>query len=604
MTVRVITRPALIGLVLSVIVLLAYALQLLDTLELKTVDLRFRVRGVLLPRSPLVLVSIDQDSFDEIDPNWPWPRSIHAELIQRLGEGKPKLIGFDLLLPGSTETSTADEQFARALGLVGNVILASEYTEVDTPIGKKHSMSLPAKPLRDQALGHGYVNLNTDRDGVVRRGLLQLEFQDRIYRNFAYEIFHRLSNGSEVVHRLHEPILINYRGPARTYDTIPYYRVLRGEIPIDYFKDKVVLVGVSAPSLHDVFPTPFSPDQPTAGVEIQANLLETLLLGQTISSLSVPAHLLLFIALTGAALFTSLRPGPYVALAQTASVVIAYCVINFYLFAQHYLSVPFAPSFLAMVGVYGGITIDNYVREYQARLQLRAKFGQYVSSEVVDEIMQDQNKLGLQGKRRHITVLFSDVRDFTKISEENDPETIVTLLSDYLGKVTKIVFDNGGTVDKFIGDAVMAIFGAPKSDGNDAERAVKTGAEMLRLAASMAPKWQEIIGRPLKIGVGINTGDAVVGSIGSEIRSDYTAIGDAVNTASRLEGMTKELGVPLLFSEFTAAEITDGLAITSLGKVQVIGRATALGVFTTADLAVAHGISAVDPAEVRRQQHK
>jgi adenylate cyclase len=257
------------------------------------------------------------------------------------------------------------------------------------------------------------------------------------------------------------------------------------------------------------------------------------------------------------------------------------------------------------IGVtYGGLTLLNYVQEQRERMRYRAQFNKYVSPDIVEELLENREGLALGGKRRHITVLFSDVRDFTKISEENDPETIVTLLSDYLGKVTKIVFDNGGTVDKFIGDAVMAIFGAPKSYGNDAERAVRTGVEMLQLAAAMAPQWQQAIGRPLKIGVGINTGDAVVGSIGSEIRSDYTAIGDAVNTASRLEGMTKELGVPLLMSEFTAAEIKDGLEITSLGKVQVIGRATPLGVFTTSDIAAAQGIEAVDPSQVRRQQHK
>lgn len=577
---------------------------MLDTLELKALDLRFRFRGALPPGSNILLVTIDQQSFDAIEPNWPWPRSVHAQLIRKLSAGKPKLIGFDVLLPGTSQDAQEDRALARALGETGNVVLAGEFSAVESPIGLNQSMLLPVKTLRDSAAGVGYANLNTDPDGVVRRGLIEMKFQESLYRSFAYEIYRRLQPGTQRVASFPASILINYRGPSGTYPVIPYYRVLNDEIAGEFFKDKVILIGSSAPSLHDVFPTPFSPDQPTAGVEIQANLLETLLLRQTISPLGGPAHLLLFVVLTGLLLWTSLRPGPFVALGLTAGGVTIFCLGNFYLFAHHYVLVPFTPSFLAMLGIYGGITIDGYVREHKARLRLRAKFGQYVSSDVVDEILQDQNILGLQGKRRHITVLFSDVRDFTKISEENDPETIVTLLSEYLGKVTKIVFDNQGTVDKFIGDAVMAVFGAPKSYGNDAERAVKTGMDMLRLAASMAPKWQQAIGRPLKIGVGINTGDAVVGSIGSEIRSDYTSIGDAVNTASRLEGMTKELGVPLLFSESTAAEIKDRLAITPLGKVQVIGRATALGVFTTADIAAAYGIDAVDPDAIRRQQHK
>ena len=597
-------RPAMIGIALSIVVYMAYALGMLDTLELKTVDLRFRIRGVLPPRLPIVLVSIDQDSFDEMDPSWPWPRSVHAKLIRQLSTAQPKLIGFDILLPGSAKSTKEDDELAQAIRETGNVVLAAEYTEVESPIGKKKSMILPAKLLREQALGYGYANLITDSDGVVRRGPLQMEFQDRTYSSFAYEIYRLLRRAETLAVSPRVPRLINFRGPANTYQPVPYYRVWSGEIPPAFFKDKIILVGSYAPSLHDVFSTPFSPAQPTSGVEIQANVLEMLLLGQTISSLNGLKHLLLFIVLAILAIFTSLRPGPYSALVLTVSVVVGYCVINFYFFVQRQFLVPFTPSFLAMVTIYGGITIDGYIREYKARVQLRTKFGQYVSPEVVDEILQNQSNLGLQGNRRHITVLFSDIRDFTKISEQNDPETVVALLSDYLKEVTRIVFDNGGTVDKFIGDAVMVIFGAPKSFGNDAVRAVKTGVDLLRLASSLESKWLQVIGKPLRIGVGINTGDAVVGSIGSEIRSDYTAIGDTVNTASRLEGLTKELKVPLLFSEFTAAEVQDSLAIRSLGRVQVIGRATPLAVYTTEDVAATQSDGTSKATDLYVQEHK
>jgi adenylate cyclase len=207
-------------------------------------------------------------------------------------------------------------------------------------------------------------------------------------------------------------------------------------------------------------------------------------------------------------------------------------------------------------------------------------FSKYVSPDVMEEILENREGLALGGKRRHITVLFSDVRGFTSISEHIGPEQVVAFLSDYLPQAAQLVFKHGGTVDKFIGDAVMAIFGAPKSYGDDALRAVRAGIDMIELIDSLKEKWSPIIGRPFKVGVGINTGDAVVGSIGSDIRSDFTAIGDTVNLASRLEGLTKELGVSMLISETTAEEIGDEIPLQALRRIKVIGRETPLLVYT------------------------
>jgi adenylate cyclase len=159
---------------------------------------------------------------------------------------------------------------------------------------------------------------------------------------------------------------------------------------------------------------------------------------------------------------------------------------------------------------------------------------------------------------------------------------VVAFLSDYLAQATQVIFKHGGTVDKFIGDAIMALFGAPQSSGNDALRAVRAGLEMIALVDALAPKWAPILGRPLRVGIGINSGEAVVGSIGSEIRSDFTAIGDAVNLASRLEGLTKEFGIPLILSEYTAAELQGQLPLEPLGCVRVAGRQAPVLIYTVA----------------------
>jgi adenylate cyclase len=275
-----------------------------------------------------------------------------------------------------------------------------------------------------------------------------------------------------------------------------------------------------------------------------------------------------------------------------------------YLFSNLQLWLPLVPPFLGIVLSYGGITLDNYIREQKERIRLRATFSKYVSSDVVEEILEDREGLALGGKRRHITVLFSDIRGFTSISEQIGPEQVVLLLSDYFGQVTHIVFKHGGTIDKFIGDAVFAIFGAPKSHGDDAVRAVKTGIEMIELVESLGPKWTQIIGRPLKVGVGINSGDAVVGSIGSEIRSEFTAIGDTVNLGSRLEGLTKELGVPMLISEFTAAEVKDAIPLRPLRQVKVTGREAPLLVYCPESLLEGESEFALDTTAPYVQQHK
>jgi adenylate cyclase len=265
----------------------------------------------------------------------------------------------------------------------------------------------------------------------------------------------------------------------------------------------------------------------------------------------------------------SFRLKPWRAFAVVLVLAGVYAFATLHLFARYQLWVPVIPSLLGIVLVYGGITLDNYMRERNDRIRLRAIFGKYVSPDIVEEILENREGLALGGKRRHITVLFSDIRGFTSISEQIEPEQVVSFLSDYLAQAPQIVLKHGGTVDKFIGDAIMAIFGAPTSHGDDAVRAVKTGLDLIELVESLGPKWRTILGRPLK-----------VGSIGGEIRADFTAMGDTVNLASRLEGLTKELKVPMLISAYTAAELGNYVALKALCRVRVTGRGASLLIYT------------------------
>jgi adenylate cyclase len=581
-------RPWLIGISLATLVFVAYHQGSLDSLELRTLDGRFRLRGPFSPQLPIVIVSIDQDSFDELDLSWPWPRTLHAELIRKLSSQQAALIAMDILFTEPRADSAEDQALADAIQTAGNVVLAAEYTEVPGDFGPKISMNLPLPLLRERALGYGPVNLIADHDGVVRSTLLGLPFQERVYPAFAYQVYQQIPDPNkppthERVSPQPQVYYINFRGPARSYPIVPYYRVLRDELEPTFFKDKIVFVGALAASLHDLYPTPFSAYQPTAGVEVQANFVETLTANDPIRPISASRHALLFTLLAAMTIGGTAWLKPLQAFGLILGLGGFYAILTLVLFTRDQWWLPFAPPLLAMALCYGGMTLDGYIREQRERLRLRTIFRRYVPTGVVDEILDHPEDLGLHGRRRHITILFSDIRGFTSISEQIDPEQVVAFLSAYLSQATQIIFKHGGTVDKFIGDAIMALFGTPRSHGDDAFRAVRAGQELAALVESFGPQWTPILGRPFKVGIGINSGDAVVGNIGSDLRSDFTAIGDAVNLASRLEGLTKEFGIPLILSEYTAAELKGQVALKPLGSVRVTGRQAALLIFTTAE---------------------
>lgn len=601
-------RQLLIGACLAAGVFVAYerGLGVLEILEYKSLDLRFKIRGPIAHTLPIVIVNIDQDSFDELDLPWPWPRTMHGELIRKLKAAGAKAIAFDVLFTEPKPDPREDAALAEAIRDAGNVILAAEHTQVDSDFGPRMRLSLPIPIIRQYALGYGPANLIIDADGVVRGGRFAIPFQERKYPALAYRIYEaatgrKLSTGDDLTTARY---MINYRGPNRSYPLVPYYRILRDEIDPALFRDKIVLVGAYAASLHDVFPTPFNASDQMAGVEIQANFADTLAGRDPVVPVPEWMLLTLFIAFVAITVWASIYLKPLEATTAFLISIGVYAFLALYLFSYNNLWLGVAPVFLACTLSYGGIILDHYIAEQKERLHIRATFGKYVSNDIVEEILKNREAMGLEGKRKHITVLFSDVRGFTALSEQITPEQVVSLLSDYLGRVARIVFDHKGTVDKFIGDAVFAVFGAPVSHGDDAARAIKTGIAMIELVDSLADRWKETIGRPLKVGIGINSGDAVVGNIGSEVRYDYTCIGDTVNLGARLEALTKELGVPMLVSESTAAELNGAIPLRPLRRVKVQGREAPIMVYCPESLIKGEIETVTDAETPYVQQHK
>lgn len=590
------TRGWPFGLAAGVLVALLYLAGLLEMPESRTVDLRFDLRGLRPPTFPIVLVTADDDSLAEMERQWPWPRSMHAELLNRIAAGNPVAIGVDILF-AEPSRQAEDRRLAAAVAQAKVVVLGASLRTLTTQTGigvaqHRELFEPPTPEIRAGAAGLGFVELDRGRDAVVRAGVLRRQHAGQLHESFTARLY------QVAVRRLGIPpgraagldrVWINFRGPAGTFPTYPYYQVYRGEVPPETFAGSIVLVGMAALSLHDRHPAPFSganwlpggsaaggeDGQLMPGTEIQANLLDALLADDPIRRLpgAVSLVLILFVAVGAAWLAQRLRP--LLAIGGTLGLGVGYLALAQAAFAWGDLWLEVVPMTLALALAAGGTIAFNYMREER----VRREYARFFSPAIARQIAEDRSGAALAGKRRCITVLFSDIRDFTAISEGLRPEQVVDLLGEYFNTMVPIVLKHGGTLDKYVGDAIMALFGAPLPQEDHAARAVRAAQEMLAALPQLSPRWEALSGRPLRIGIGINTGEAVVGVMGADHRREYSAIGDTVNLASRLESATKELKTPLVVSQYTAHALAGAFPLRPLQELHVKGRAEAVATF-------------------------
>ncbi len=624
-------RGGLLGLVIAT----ALVFGLLERLELWAFNFQFQLRGPRAPRTPIVIVTIDEDSFDELNLAWPWPRALHGKLLEILSQGKPAAVGVDILFTEPSSRGPADDEaLAQGIARAGNVILAAALTAVTGPVGTKENLNPPLKRIRDHAAGFGFVNFDVDDDAFVRSAALSRFYQDgeilgfdlRLYRlggragipakplptqqrvlinyrgpflaawvgclqqrapgNAAWGGFAGFVNAVKSVGLVdaikasatcHAPqrVLINYRGGPHTFPTVPYYRIIAGEVAPEEFQGKIVLVGATSPTLHDIFPIAFAPQGDMPGVEIHANLLETLFQGIQLTRIPIWTLVVLVLGAAVCAVAVTNRLRPLVAFGVLAGVGLACAGASFAAFVWGYLWVDQVPVQSALMLGYGITVVENFIVEQREKRRL----SRFFSPDVLREVVRHRDELALGSSRRHITVLFSDIRGFTSISEKLSPEEVAELLREYLTRMTEAVFKYGGTVDKFIGDAVMALYNAPFDQPDHAVQAVRTGLEFQEIVKELSDRWLAKCGSPLKNGVGINTGDAVVGTLGSAQRLEYTAVGDAVNLASRLEGLTKDFAAPVVVSESTYQAVSHLFVGRYLGEVTVKGKEIPVRIF-------------------------
>lgn len=565
----------LVGAAIGLLAALGYSVGLLENWNNRTSDLLFLQHR---PDPSISIVAIDDASLTQIG-RWPWPRTVHAEIIDKLKAAGASVIGYDVNFP-EPSTETDDRELARAIKEAGNVVLPLELSTLlsrDSIIYDPQTVLQSIPLLGAAAKASGHVNSPPDTDNVFRRIPLDIRGKDASsIPSFEGEILRLLG----LEDRLAEAPLdclgrmrVNYSGPPHNpegFRTISAVNLLRGTADLSVLKGNVVLVGATAFDLHDNLLVPTSNGQPMPGVEMHANVLDTLLGRRWLRELPgyLTALYLILLGLVLGLLVPSLRARyslPGVAVLWALTVITA-----FVLFDRGWLIDVLWPTFV-IIFAYAGVTLERRIVADRQRRELKTAFSRYVSPAVVDTIIADPSKLRLGGERKNMSVLFSDICGFTSISEKLSPDKLVEILNIYLSRMTAIVFEERGVLDKYIGDAVMAFWNAPFEQPDHACRAVTTAIKMQKVLDEMNAK-KEFGEVEIRIGVGINTGDMVVGNVGGEARFDYTVIGDNVNLGSRLEALTRQYKVGAIVTEATRGACGDRILFRRLDKVAVKGK--------------------------------
>lgn len=597
--------------------------------ELLTYDYRLASAATLDRSADLVIVSMDEESFqqDELK-KWSWPRRHYAKVIRNLKQAGAKIIAVDLLLAGVSGNAAAgtegdfwteptpsadDVELTNSLREAGNVVLAMEVAS-EAVAGHEGGAELvaatfPYEGFEEAALALGAANLPKDLDGVARRYRTSVVHQDEYFptmalavvaayrgqdpRQLAKEVLAQARSSSPALRG--DDFLLSYRAPAgRGFVRLPFYRVLEGDFAPAQVAGKIVLIGPTARSLQDLHLTPVSMRGVAGrgkkmtlmpGVEVIAQAADTILRSRYILPLTPAATWLLTVlgSLIMAGVLIRLRPLLGLAVGWLPLLLLI-ILATFYSFWHRRLWVPIMPLALgiALSYVLGTVYLELTAQRQQRRI--RRAWGKRVSPEVLAVILDNPELTAVTGRRVTGTVFFSDLRGFTTFCHSSPPEKVVEQINRHLTLATQVIRKHGGTIHKFIGDGIMAVFGDPVPQNDHARRALAASIELQQGMATL----REEQGKEewlMFLRIGLHTGELVAGDIGSEDMLEYTVMGDTVSAASRLEGVNKEFGTEILMSHATAEQVGDDFELQSLGEVQVRGRAEPLEVYTVKEVA-------------------
>lgn len=561
------------------------------SVEVRAYDVLNVATAPLKSTLPITIIAIDEASFAQTGQRWPWPRSMHAKLVDRLAASQASVIAFDLLFPEAS-TPEDDEAFAKAIERAGNVVLAADHAYHETSAARQWIRVDPIQTLTMAGAVTGLATSSLDDDAIMRR---VPQPDDALWRQ-AIRMLIRTRPGSVEEPWVHPDAMVRHLGPARTFPYVSYYQVLNGDesIPPDFFQDQIVLIGRDVRASLDsglaqaeAFGTSFlrSSRQMTPGVEVHATLIENALMGLTVTP-SPPWQL--WSLLAGAMLLA----WPFVQwwhpLRSAIGIVGiggAAVGLSAWLYVSFSTWLPMLSTLVALGLTYGTTAAGSYLTERRRATEIRGALEKYVSGDIVAEIVAHPERLQLGGQRKELTVFFCDLAGFTTLSENLTPEALASVINVYLSEVTHIILAHGGTVDKFIGDAVMAFWGAPLDDPEHAFHGVTSAIEVLVAMQRLQPKFDSMGAPGLGLRIGLHSGPAIVGNMGSDLRFNYTAVGDTVNLAARLEGANKAYGTGTLFTAATVEGLKGRIPVRRVDRVKVKGKHQAVDVFTAcADL--------------------
>lgn len=539
------------------------------------------------------IIAIDEKTIQRYGNMKDWNRDIWAQLVEKLNEGDtaPLVIALDVMFVSEAEDG-ADERFAMACAEGDNVV-----TAVNIVYGEKLSrtadgglmvdenyvemVEYPYKALRDVS-DYGFANTLQDADGYIRYARTEVEFEGGQIEAFPVAVYRNYCSKMGLEAILPETadndiFSFTYTGRSGAYETVSLCDVLDGSVDSRVFADCIVMVGAYAAGMQDAYNVPVQKGVQMYGVEIQANILEAIMEGKT----AVSGNILIYSLAVAAAVFVFYLICGRKKMVQAAAFMAVLAAMDLLLGRQlfrHGIVVNVIELPLFAVIVYVGQLIWWYLSEVLRRKKVVSAFKKYVAPQVVEEISRKGDfQITLGGENRHIAVLFVDIRGFTPMSENLKPEQVVGILNEYLSLTTHAIFNNGGTLDKFIGDATMAVFNAPFDLDDYIYRAVCTARDIAAGSEQLEKKLMERFGRSVSFGIGVNCGNAVVGNIGCEYRMDYTAIGDTVNTAARLESNAKP-GQILISSEVYEA-LKGRVQVSEIGVIPLKGKSNGVFVY-------------------------
>ncbi len=620
-----------------------------EELRLRTFDFYQMVQPRTSAHRPVVIVDIDEESLKAYG-QWPWPRTLVADLVTRLGKLGSVAVAFDIIFPEPDRVSPDmavrgfrgldDETLERLRRMPSNdKILADAFGNVKVVVGQSGLRGTSLQPggkaplqtgfatlgedpspylvtfpgllrnlavLEDAAAGRGLFTIRPERDGIVRRVPVVMKADGVMVPSLTLELLRVVTQSGAILIRTDAAGIQSVAVPGLEVPTDQYGQlwihfsprdparyisakdVLDGRVSRDKVAGKLVLIGTSAVGLLDLKATPVEPSMP--GVEVHAQVLENVLSGSVLlsPSFAVVAELGITILISLAMIGLAPVLGAWTLFVSGAGVAAALVGMSWYSYINFGILFDFTFVLISTFLIYLTLLFTNYLKSQSERQWIRSAFSQYLSPALVEQLAQSRDRLVLGGEKREMTVMFSDVRNFTTISElyKDDPQGLTSLMNRFLTPLTNAIIDRKGTIDKYMGDAIMAFWNAPLHDPSHQANACEAALQMLeRLRDLNAELEREARANdrpfvPLNIGVGINTGTCVVGNMGSDLHFNYSVLGDAVNLASRLEGQCKSYGVPIVIGSKTAHAVQGSFALLELDFIAVKGKTEPQLVYT------------------------